>query len=536
MPLCSKIKVEMPRSGVVIRRSGPYHTVFHRVKSYRNANGVPTSDRVVIGKLDAATGMLIPNDNYWLHYSDPEAQIVITPSYSSNRSVGGAYLFHRISSQLGLTEILDECLGKKRSASARTAALHMIARGNVFENVLDYCEGYTLSEPPLTSQSASELFASITFDERMEFFRRWLACQPMGPFLAYDSTSFSTYAKGILKSEHGFNKDGERLPQINFGCYHSQETGLPIFYVIYPGSIVDKSHLPYMMAYNSDLGIKNVGFVMDSGYCSTANAKFMVKEGLDFIMGVDITHKTTRVAVKAFRGKLTSLRNKAATGVYAKSMRGCFYGVSANMHVYYEPSLEDAHMMELDRLVEKKEETLAQLGQLTRKEARKYRRHFVIELAKDGSFTYSRDYDKIEAMSSYFGYFCLLTNTSLDSAAALEVYRRKDVIEKGFDDIKNHIDMRRMRTHNEDTTEGKMFCAFIALIVTSHIGVKLRDYLKKKSWSKDHVMAEMEKIRIIVSPSGNRLSDPLTKKQRLIIEPFGLDAEDLENYVKDGST
>jgi hypothetical protein len=77
-----------------------------------------------------------------------------------------------------------------------------------------------------------------------------------------------------------------------------------------------------------------------------------------------------------------------------------------------------------------------------------------------------------------------------------------------------------------------MFCAFIALIVVSHIGIKLGEQMRKKSWSKEHVITEMEKISVIVGSSGNRLADPLTKRQRLILEPFGLDMEDLEAYVK----
>jgi transposase len=476
--------------------------------------------------------MLIPNNNYWAHYGGDEAKLEVKPEYKSNRSVGGSYLFNRVLRQLRLPEMLDECLGEKRSALVQTAALHMVARGNVFENVLGYCEEYTLDESPLTTQTSSELFSKISYDERMEFFRRWLASQSLGSFLAYDSTSFSTYSKGIIKREYGFNKDGDRLPQINFGCYFSQSAKLPVFYVTYPGSIVDKSHLRFMMAYNEDLGIKDVGFVMDRGYCSTANLLFMAKHNLDYVMGVDIVHKTTRRAVEALRSNKLSYSDKVAKGVFAKSARGCYYGVQGTMHVFYEPDLASSHLSELDRLIKSKEEKLAQLSHLTAKDATPYRKYFVINLEKDGKFTYSYDYNKIDALISNFGYFCILTNSNMDSSEVLDVYRRKDVIEKGFDDLKNSIEMKRLRTHTDETTEGKMFCAFIALIVVSQIGVKLEDFLEKKSWSKEHVVAEMEKIRIISGVAGKRLADPLTKTQRMIIEHFGLDAEDVEAYIR----
>jgi hypothetical protein len=522
----------MPRTGAVIRRSGKYNTVFKVLRSYRNHNGTPTSERVAIGKLDPETGMLIPNDKYWEFYAPDESRIEIKPRHVSTRSVGGAYLFNRIAGQLGLSDLLRESLGERRSALAMTAALYMVARGNVFENVLSYCEGYTLSEPPLTSQTASDLFSSISFDERMGFFRGWVAKRRLGPFLAYDVTSFSTYAKTIHMGERGYDRDGDKLPQVNFGCYLSKRSGLPIFYVQYPGSIVDRSHLPYMMAYNKDLGIEDVGFIMDRDFCSTANVQYMSKEKLAFILGVDKSRKATRGAIDSVRDGLAIMSNKVESGVFAKPARGNFYGAAGTMHVYYSLQLAREHMDDLERTIQSEEETLAQLPELTKLEARRYRRHFVIDLASDHSFTYERDKEKIDALGLDFGFFCLLTNTKLSGREVLEEYRGREPIENAFDDLKNHVDMRRMRIHSKEAMDGKMFCAFIALIVVSEMGVKLEEFMRKKSWSKEHVIIEMEKIHIVPGVEGIRLSDPLTKTQRDIIESFGLDEDDLVSYIK----
>jgi hypothetical protein len=55
-----------------------------------------------------------------------------------------------------------------------------------------------------------------------------------------------------------------------------------------------------MMAYDSDLGTKDVGFAMDRRFCSMANVKYMIDKGLDLIIGVDIVHKTTRKAAEPY--------------------------------------------------------------------------------------------------------------------------------------------------------------------------------------------------------------------------------------------
>ena len=110
---------------------------------------------------------------------------------------------------------------------------------------------------------------------------------------------------------------------------------------------------------------------------------------------------------------------------------------------------------------------------MSRREARKYKDHFVVNLNPDGTFSYERDHYKIEEEAKYSGFFCVLTNTGLSGKEALLTYRRKEAIENSFDNVKNHIGMKPMRTHNAATTDGKLFCAFIALIVASEMELKL---------------------------------------------------------------
>jgi transposase len=63
----------------------------------------------------------------------------------------------------------------------------------------------------------------------MNFFKKWIAdCQKDSP-LAYDVTSFSTYAKAVTDTVRGCNRDGDKLPQINLGCYLSYQNGMPLF-------------------------------------------------------------------------------------------------------------------------------------------------------------------------------------------------------------------------------------------------------------------------------------------------------------------
>ena len=119
----------------------------------------------------------------------------------------------------------------------------------------------------------------------------------------------------------------------------------------------------------------------------------------------------------------------------------------------------------------------------------------------------------------------------MDSSEILDVYRRKDMLEKSFDDLKNHIDMKRLHTHTTATTDGKLFLAFISLIAVSELQLRLNKMMREKSWSKGAVIAELEKIKVVSASNGRRLMNPITKTQRLIFEAFDLSEDDLRTHV-----
>jgi transposase len=414
-----------------------------------------------------------------------------------------------------------------------TIATYMSCRGNITEYILDWCNDYSVSEP-VSPQKASYLFSMITYDEKMKFFKKWLANNETNGLLAYDVTSFSSYAKGINDAELGYNRDGDKLPQINMGCYHSYQSGVPLFFVTYPGSIVDKSHMPYMIAYNEELGIDGVSFVMDRGFCTTSNLKWLHSHKMKYVIAVDNYHKTTREAIDEVRDEITSLRNRIANGIYSKTIISRFYGVKSEMHVYYVAKNAERLKKDLFRLAVSKGEILKQIKKITPNEIKRFSYFYDIDVKKDGSFTFSLNYNKIDEAAKNCGFFCILSNTLLKNKEIYLIYRRKDIIEKDFDNIKNRIDMKRMHSHNDETTNGKLFCAFIASITTSQMAEPLRkinDSSGKRRLSKRGLITELEKIKLISLSSGKRLMNPLTKRQREILAAFGLSEVELKSYV-----
>jgi hypothetical protein len=203
------------------------------------------------------------------------------------------------------------------------------------------------------------------------------------------------------------------------------------------------------------------------------------------------------------------------------------------MYVFYSASLRERKIADLYRRIDDLKSKLEQLKRMTPKEARTYNRFFDIKIGDNDQFAHNLNFINIKEIEKNFGYFCICSNTGYEISKIYDIYKKRIIIEKNFNDLKNHIDMKRIRIYNNKTTDGKLFCAFISLIVISIINEKIR-FLNKKSgarkMSKRALVSELEKIKVVKLSEGPNLMNALTKTQREILEAFAIDEPELISY------
>ena len=331
----------------------------------------------------------------------------------------------------------------------------------------------------------------------------------------------------------GYNRDREKLPQINLGMYFGETSRLPIYYCVYPGSILDKTHLQYMMQDNEILGIKKVKFVMDKGFYSLSNVRFMQEKGYLFILCISNSLTASKKILEKYRTMLTSSRYYSKVhDVYATSKNTDKYGVDANLHIFYDPTKAMLEENELYQEISILENRLLQTKKIPSKIAqKKYEKYFDIS-ENDGIISYKHNYEKIDNEKACNGFFLLLTtDTEKNADEILEIYKRKDLVEKSFDNLKNHMDLKRIRCHNKSTTEGKIFVAFIGLIIKSHMENILSEYMDNNNSTIEKVIRELKKIKVVTLQNGKRLINPLTKKQKEILTFFKITEIDIKDYL-----
>ncbi|MDI3543124.1 MAG: hypothetical protein PWP57_727 [Candidatus Atribacteria bacterium] len=124
----------------------------------------------------------------------------------------------------------------------------------------------------------------------------------------------------------------------------------------------------------------------------------------------------------------------------------------------------------------------------------------------------------------YAGFYVFLTNDIKDPVEALWVYRDKDYVEKSFDDLKNQLDMKRLRIHTSSTMDVRLFIQFIALIYLSALRKKMRDTGLTEKCTVWELLLEMETLtQIRYSGKYGHILTEITKPQRQIMESLGID-------------
>jgi len=391
---------------------------------------------------------------------------------------------------------------------------------------------YNIAERDLSSQRISELLHDLGQQEkeRFKFLKAWAREHGANEYVVFDITSFSSYAKKLDFLEWGYNRDREKLPQINFGIIYGEPSALPLFYTLYPGSIKDVTTLHNMVEYLEWLDLSYTLFVLDRGFFSSYNLKKM-KANMRFIIPLPYTNKKAVALIKKHKNNLALHSNAFSLN------KQIMYGVTNRIEIGRKRY--NAHLyLDEKRRVEERERFLSKVLELEKKLEEPELSGNIEELKgflsdtvsgwdklfeiieRDGKFWIKRKEKAIEAQLEKMGTMILLSNKRLEGKEVLRLYRRKDVVEKFFDSMKHDLERKRLRIHTQETFEGRLFLDFLALIIYSKISSVMRKEGINKDFTVQELMYELKKIKLIRLGMKKMIVTEVSKKQRELFQSF----------------
>ena len=203
---------------------------------------------------------------------------------------------------------------------------------------------------------------------------------------------------------------------------------------------------------------------------------------------------------------------------YGKAFEAEELGFRMKIHLYYDPEKALQESTALYELLKAQENDLQCMEEAPERKLH-YEKYFIINRSNDGKMGFVRNHRAIDAALRACGFFLIAeTDFKKTTAEILDIYRRRDIVEKSFDALKNELDMKRLRSHTSGTTQGKLFVSFLALIVRSYMLNALRSYMREKGFTLRKILLELDKLKIVQFPGRNepRLLNPPSKKQREI--------------------
>jgi transposase len=394
-----------------------------------------------------------------------------------------------------------------------------------------------------SDSKVSRFLKSVTREQIIGFLNDWNKKRDHKQciYISYDSTNKNCQAGDIDLIEYGKAKDEKGLPVFNLALAFDKTNRVPLFYEEYPGSITDVSQFEYMVDKVKEYNYKSVGFILDRGYFSKANIKYMEDNGYSFIIMVKGRKNLVSELITANRNTFETDRECAIRSyrVYGKTVLAKLYEDDNTLryfHLYFNPSKQAAEREQLEQLIER-------LGLYLEKHIGKditlgnvYHEYFDLRYNnKHALISYTEKKDVVRKKLEQCGYFCIITSTEMTVSQALIHYKGRDISEKLFSTDKSFIGSKSNRVHTSESLSAKLFIEFIALIVRNRIYNLLKETMLRLDTKPNYMtvpaaLRELEKIEMVRrSKDHYRLDHAVTKRQKVILSSFGMD----ENNIRD---
>jgi transposase len=511
-----------------------YQSISHWDKEKKQSR----ARRTLIGRVDPVSGEIVPTRKKATpDVMDAKKRGPVPIAHVSRSFYGATYLFDAIGDKFGITDDLKKCFPDtyKRILSI---AYYLILEDK--SPLSRFSKWASLHKHPygkdIPSQRSSELFASITEEERYNFFRLQGQRRTEKEYWAYDTTSISSYSQCLKQVRYGVNKEDDRLPQINLALLFGEQSNLPFYYRKLPGNIADVKTIKNLIADMDFLEYKKIKLVMDRGFYSEDNINALYQNHLKFLIATKLSLKFVKTELDQVRDALRAWTNysqkyelyvctQKIDWSYSQSRPYKGDKLRGERRMYLHLYFNSEKAMEDEKELNSRLSTLQaeiESGKRSPENEKLYTKYFDIKTTPvRGTKAIAKQKAMDEAKLNY-GYFALISNEIKDPIEALEIYRNKDLVEKAFGNLKERLNLRRLSVSSDASLDGKLFVEFIALIFLSYLKKKMQDHDLFKKYTMQRLLDEFDIIECFEQPGAQIRIGEVTKRQKELYEKIGI--------------
>ena len=387
----------------------------------------------------------------------------------------------------GILEDLEVVFGNKTARQLLALAVYKFDGGGAMMTFEDWLPQVWLPEiEPLNGRRISELLSKVSVSLTENYYKRRYdrasERSKDGMTLSFDSTSISTYSSGIVDAAWGHAKQNPQLRQVNYLVVCDHATGDVVYAFSYDGSVSDKTILAqvYLQMQSAGLNLANNILVTDRGFQSIWNTQTAINLDLKYIQFLSLNEGVVR---EALRRKMLPLSDPtvhrdpelcisalSVEDLWTQATDAGPVTIKGHLHLYRDAitAQEDADALHRDILYAvkvKNEQEKTPNGKTKRLDETLWKRvkPFLYENKhpKDGDSVWSIRDEKLREAVRFMGCRAIRTNAVSNPFEALCIYRQRDIIEQGFNQLKNEVGGSRL-VATETTYRGKLFIFSLA--------------------------------------------------------------------------
>ncbi len=537
--------VARPDNTKILVKNGNKYVYLVLGKKYIKVKRYVVEDRVLIGVLSNEDELKMhPNDKYFIHFPNKDIDLLESKSdFSDTISRGQFLVVSKIFKDIHLEQIINEFYPLHSDLIKALSTYYIDSQSMVSQLFSKWAyRNYSGIKSIPSNGTISNLFNKYISEESVDkFVFSWakhskLLLKNDAIFMSVDSTNFNINSKNISIAEYGIPKVNEGLPQVNLSLAMNQENYMPMFYDLYMGSTTDQTHCKKVVELCNEFGYENITLVLDRGYFSMNNVDFIEKSDYKYVIMAKSYNKLLQKLIEENRNTISDnpLNFIENEEIYAMQFKTKVFTTSSkkyNVYLFFSLNKKkmefDNYMLTLKML----RKQIKNIKYINDDILKTYKNYFDFKYDENNKIiSIDMNKEKYDKFYKNSGFFIIVSNQNYTPEKVLEIYKRRDVIEKAFRVLKTNLDFNKTYSQNTESLKAKTLISFISSIIRSRIYEKCLSYLRNHSGATfNTIFSELSKIEVYKINNVFKFKYMLTTKQKEILNLLEID----ENFISD---
>ena len=517
------------KNKVLFVKEAPYDAKLGYAKPKRNTIGYVCDDDVKLMHPTSGYKLIFPS--LWEKFFNEKVPAVF-------KRIGMYAAIDAANGSTGIKDIMDEVFGRTVSNSLIDFVMYsLLFHTNAVNNYESKMKDQILFGDSYSDSYFSNLFnKKISYDQILSFRKEWaLQCSKDGVkdvWLCIDGSNDDCECKGVDLAEKGHAKSLRNRNIVSF-TYAVTETGRPVTFQAYRGSLVDPKAMKDIITFLKEANITIRGVILDRGYCDSRSLDYLITESIPYVIMVKGSPAGYVSLVEQFGNKIKLNAEYLIRGTY-------LFGIQDKVQLFEGYNHEDHltlfydYQNGSDRITALLRKLYAEMERVESSLAKGTVPKIISMFQK--ALSISEDKKTLELNASELqklldekGLYSIVASEAMTPQEVHRLYQARNSSETEYMIVKNQLGYGKIRIHATRGVQSKFLIGFIASCIRYELQ-KAAEYVNRTT---NDVIQEVNMLSMTKVNDSYVPIQGIVGRQSTILEKLGSSIDILAQIAKD---